>query len=56
MVIWTASLAIPPGNRLETLTGDRAGRYSIRINERYRVCFAGTENGPANIEIADYHR
>jgi len=49
-------LAIPPGNRLETLTGDRAGRYSIRINERYRVCFAWTVSGPTNVEIADYHR
>jgi len=49
-------LAIPPGNRLETLTGDRAGRYSIRINERHRVCFAWTVGGPTNVEIADYHR
>jgi len=49
-------LAIPPGNRLEALVGDRAGRHSIRINERYRVCFAWTESGPASVEITDYHR
>jgi proteic killer suppression protein len=49
-------LATPPGNRLGTLVGDRAGRHSIRINERYRVCFAWTESGPADVEITDYHR
>jgi toxin HigB-1 len=49
-------LAIPPGNRLEALSGDRLGRHSIRINERYRVCFAWTESGPAGVEIVDYHR
>jgi addiction module HigA family antidote len=49
-------LAIPPGNRLEALVGDRAGRHSIRINERYRVCFAWTESGPASVEITDYHK
>jgi proteic killer suppression protein len=49
-------LTIPPGNRLEALVGDRAGRHSIRINERYRVCFAWTENGPSKVEITDYHK
>lgn len=48
-------LAIPPGNRLEALAGDRAGDHSIRINERYRVCFGWTDNGPRNVEIVDYH-
>ena len=48
-------LLVPPGNRLETLTGDRKGQYSIRINKQYRICFVWTENGPADVEITDYH-
>jgi proteic killer suppression protein len=48
-------LAVPPGNRLEALRGDRAGQHSIRINERYRICFVWTEQGPADVEIVDYH-
>lgn len=48
-------LRIPPGNRLEALKGDRQGQYSIRINERYRICFVWTENGPEEVEIVDYH-
>ena len=48
-------LRIPPGNRLETLSRDRKGQYSIRINEQYRVCFAWTEDGPEAVEIVDYH-
>lgn len=48
-------LRAPPGNRLEALLGDRKGQYSIRINERYRVCFRWSEKGPANVEIVDYH-
>ena len=48
-------LAVPPGNRLERLSGDRAGQHSVRINEQYRVCFCW-ENGHADeVEIADYH-
>ena len=48
-------LAVPPGNRLEQLHGDRAGRYSIRVNARYRICF-GWENGDASeVEVVDYH-
>ena len=48
-------LVVPPGNRLERLSGNRAGQYSIRINEQYRVCFHW-ENGHADeVEIADYH-
>jgi proteic killer suppression protein len=48
-------LASPPGNRLETLRGDRAGQYSIRINDQFRVCFRW-ENGDAfDVEITDYH-
>lgn len=48
-------LRVPPGNRLETLTGDRAGQYSIRINDQWRICFRWTENGAENVEIVDYH-
>jgi proteic killer suppression protein len=48
-------LRIPPGNQLEPLSGDRHGQFSIRINERYRICFTWTERGPAEVEIVDYH-
>ena len=48
-------LRIPPGNRLETLKGDREGQYSIRINDQYRICFVWTETGPSEVEIVDYH-
>lgn len=49
-------LRIPPGNRLEALQGDRAGQHSIRINDRYRVCFTWTSAGAERVEIVDYHR
>lgn len=48
-------LKVPPGNRLERLSGDRAGRYSIRVNDQWRICFLWTPSGPADVEIADYH-
>lgn len=48
-------LRIPPGNRLEQLSGDLKGQYSIRINDRYRICFAWTTNGPGEVTIVDYH-
>lgn len=48
-------LRVPPGNRLEGLVGDRKGQYSIRINERYRICFGWTAEGPSDAEIVDYH-
>lgn len=44
-----------PGNRLEALKGSRAGQYSIRINDQWRVCFAWTAAGPEQVEIVDYH-
>ena len=47
-------LRVPPGNRLEMLKGNRAGQYSIRINEQYRVCFVWTADGPMEVEIVDY--
>jgi len=50
-----AFLVSPPGNRLEALRGDRAGQHSIRVNDRWRVCFTWTEQGPADVEIVDYH-
>lgn len=49
-------LAAPPGNRLEALRGDRRGQYSIRVNERFRICFGWTPNGPTDVEVVDYHR
>lgn len=48
-------LRIPPGNRLEALSGDRAGQYSIRINDQYRICFKCREDSFYNVEIVDYH-
>jgi toxin HigB-1 len=49
-------LKLPPGNRLERLRGDRAGQYSIRVNEQYRVCFRW-ENGYADkVQVTDYHK
>ncbi len=48
-------LKVPPGNRLESLSGDRKGEFSIRINEQYRVCFKWSEAGPVDVEITDYH-
>lgn len=48
-------LRSPPGNRLEALSGDRAGRHSIRINSQFRLCFLWTEQGPEEVEITDYH-
>ena len=48
-------LRSPPGNRLETLTGNRKGQHSIRVNDRFRVCFVWTPEGPAAVEIVDYH-
>lgn len=48
-------LRVPPGNRLELLKGDRSGQHSIRINDRWRVCFIWTNAGPADVEIVDYH-
>jgi proteic killer suppression protein len=52
-----ADLAALPGNRLEALRGDRAGQYSIRINDQWRICFAWPEGsaGPIEVEIVDYH-
>jgi proteic killer suppression protein len=48
-------LRIPPGNRLEALSGTRKGQYSIRINDQYRICFVWNEIEPDEVEIVDYH-
>ena len=48
-------LRIPPNNRLEKLSGARRGRWSIRINQQWRVCFDWRENNAENVEILDYH-
>jgi len=48
-------LRVPPGNHLERLKGDRAGQMSIRINDKWRVCFKWTAAGPADVEFVNYH-
>ena len=48
-------LRIPPGNHLERLRGDRKGRYSIRINDQWRICFNWSDGNAEDVEIADYH-
>lgn len=48
-------LRVPPGNRLEQLTGDRNGQHSIRVNDQYRLCFTWDDNAADNIELTDYH-
>ena len=45
----------PPGNRLEALKGDRAGQWSVRINDQWRLCFVWTDSGPDQVEIVDFH-
>lgn len=48
-------LRSPPGNRLEQLSGNRAGQCSIRVNDQWRICFVWGANGPEDVEIVDYH-
>jgi proteic killer suppression protein len=48
-------LRLLPGNRLDALAGHRKGQHSIRINDQFRVCFVWTADGPAEVEIVDYH-
>lgn len=48
-------LAVPPGNRLEALKGDRQGQYSIRINDQWRICFTWVGNNALDVAIVDYH-
>jgi len=48
-------LSIPPANRIEKLSGNRAGQYSIRINDQWRICFAWKDGDAIDVEITDYH-
>ena len=48
-------LKVPPGNRLEKLSGDREGQHSIRINQQWRICFRWKDGDCYNVEIVDYH-
>lgn len=48
-------LRVPPGNRLEALSGDRAGQHSIRINDQWRICFVWDNGHALQVEITDYH-
>lgn len=48
-------LRVPPGNRLEALSGDRKGQHSIRINQQWRICFRWNDGGCDDVEICDYH-
>ena len=50
-----SDLRVPPGNRLEELSGDRKGQHSIRINDQWRICFRWTDAGIEDVEIVDYH-
>jgi toxin HigB-1 len=50
-----SDLARVPGNRLETLRGDRKGQHSIRINDQWRICFKWEDSGAIQVEIVDYH-
>jgi proteic killer suppression protein len=50
-----AFLRVPPGNRLESLEGDRKGQHSIRINDKWRICFVFQDGNVFNVEIVDYH-
>ncbi len=54
-VLEIGELKIPPGNRLEALSGNRKGQFSIRINDQYRICFKWAKSGPEEVEITDYH-
>lgn len=49
-------LRVPPGNRLEALSGNRKGQHSIRINDQWRICFVWRSNGAHDVEIVDYHK
>jgi proteic killer suppression protein len=49
-------LRVPPGNQLEALKGDRAGSYSIRVNDQWRICFRWSDGHAHDVEIVDYHR
>ena len=49
-------LRVPPGNRLERLKGNRAGQYSVRVNDQWRICFRWSGGNAVDVEIVDYHK
>jgi proteic killer suppression protein len=49
------TLRSPPGNRLEALKRDGAGQFSVRVNDKWRICFVWTEAGPDRVQVVDYH-
>ena len=55
MVHHARGLRAPPANRLEALSGNRKGQYSIRLNDQWRICFRWTKEGPEHVEIVDHH-
>ncbi|HXY66552.1 MAG TPA: type II toxin-antitoxin system RelE/ParE family toxin [Mycobacterium sp.] len=50
-----SDLRVPPGNRLEKLSGNRGGQYSVRVNDQWRICFNWSSAGAGNVELVDYH-
>ncbi len=48
-------LRVPPGNRLEALSGDRLGQHAIRVNDQWRICFTWADDGVHDVELVDYH-
>lgn len=54
-VVSVEELRVPPGNRLEKLGGDRAGQWSIRVNDHWRICFEWRDGHAWNVELVDYH-
>jgi proteic killer suppression protein len=54
-VVAVGEMAVPPGNRLELLKGDRSGQYSVRINDQWRICFKWRGSDAYEVEIVDYH-
>lgn len=48
-------LRVPPGNRLDKLSGNRAGQYRVRVNDQWRVCFTWSASGAAHVELVDHH-
>ncbi len=55
LAVTLGDMRVPPGNRLEALSGNRKGQWSIRINDQFRLCFRWTDEGPTDVEIVDYH-
>jgi proteic killer suppression protein len=54
-VVQLVELTVPPGNRLDALSADRAGQHSVRVNDQFRICFVWREDDAYDVEIVDYH-